>query len=297
LAGTRPVETELPVSWTRSTVGRARVLFTDRTGGVSGGCFASANLAEHVGDDPRLVAENRRRAMAALAGASEPECEHVGPGVWIGAAFRHGADVSVVDRATVERHRAGLRPDELPAVDALVTACPDAVLAMLGGDCAPVALVGDHAVAAAHVGWRGLQAGVVEAAVTALRAVSPGPIRALVGPTVGPCCYEFGSHDLDAVTERIGSHVRSSTRAGAPALDLPAGLRSELARTGVDPVDVMGVCTACSDRHFSYRRDGTTGRQAVLVRWAPAMAVSGEARATGSSSVGRGHGRRPGGEP
>ncbi len=250
----------------RSVVAGATVVFTDRSGGVSTGRFASANVSTQVGDDPDAVLENRRRALAALLGpdgcASPSAAERL---VWVGADQRHGNEVAVIDAAAAARHRNGLGHDELPAVDVLVTTCTDAVLVMLGADCAPIALVGDGAVAAVHVGWRGLTIGAVGAAVAALRSSSPGSVRALVGPTVGPCCYEFAVADLERVSERLGPHVWASTTAGTPALDLPAGIRTELARAGVEDVVELGVCTACSPRYFSYRREPTTGRQAVLV--------------------------------
>ncbi len=257
----------------RSVVAGATVLFTDRSGGVSEGWFASANLSTQVGDDPGAVAENRRRALAALdgrhaLGSAAGELRTV----WVGADQRHGNDVAVIDAAAVALHRGGLAHEALPAVDVLVTACPDAVLVMLGADCAPLALIGDRAVGAAHVGWRGLAVGAVGAAVAALRSISPGSIRALAGPTVGPCCYEFAVADLNRMSERLGPHVEASTTRGRPALDLPAGIRIELAKAGVDDVIELGVCTACSPRYFSYRRDRTTGRHAVLVRHDPPVA-------------------------
>jgi len=155
--------------------------------------------------------------------------------------------------------------------DAAVTAVSDAVLAVHTADCAPIALVADGgAVAVAHAGWRGLADGVVAATVDRLRAVAPGPVRAVVGPLIGPECYEFGARDLQHVVDRLGPEVAGTTASGTPALDLPTGVRRALERAGVDEIDFVGGCTACGDGSFSHRARGDQGRQAVLAWIGPA---------------------------
>ena len=149
--------------------------------------------------------------------------------------------------------------------DAAVTALTGAVLAVHTADCAPIALGADGGgVAVAHAGWRGLADGVVAAAVEQLEAVAPGPVRAVVGPLIGPECYAFGAEDLDRVAERLGRGVVSRTRAGTPALDLPAGVRVALSAAGVNEVTFVGGCTACGSDAFSHRARADEGRQAVL---------------------------------
>ncbi len=124
---------------------------------------------------------------------------------------------------------------------------------MLGGDCAPVALVAPHAVGVVHAGWPGLAGGVLPNAVAALAAPAPGGDRsaapaatvALIGPTIRACCYEFGTADLAAVEARVGTPLRRRTRDGRPALDLVGGLRHQLARgrrrAGARPRRVHGL--------------------------------------------------------
>jgi hypothetical protein len=90
-------------------------------------------------------------------------------------------------------------------------------------------------------------------------------VHAIVGACIRPCCYEFGPGDLATVSDRYGPTVAGRTTAGAPALDLAAGVREALARSGVDGVDDSGTCTACGGAHFSHRRHGRTGRQVMLV--------------------------------
>jgi copper oxidase (laccase) domain-containing protein len=118
----------------------------------------------------------------------------------------------------------------------------------------------------AHAGWRGLAAGVLEQTVATMRALGAGEIEAVLGPCIRPECYEFGSDDLEGVAARLGDGVRGRTTAGAPALDLPAGVALALRAAGVTGLADIGVCTACSPAQFSWRRDGDQARQA-LVLW------------------------------
>ena len=228
--------------------GSARVIFTDRHGGVSRAPYRSANLALHVGDDPAVVAENRRRVSERLALAP--------PARWMEVNQVHGREVVVVDDPDT-------RVDA--DADAIVTACRDLPLVIFTADCAPIALVGDGAVGAVHAGWGGLHAGVVERAVDALRSLAPGPVSAVLGPCIHPERYEFGADLLDRMVAHFGPAVASRTQQGTAAFDIPAAVRIALARAGVDDVDDVGVCTAASNDYFSYRRDGVTGRQAMLV--------------------------------
>jgi YfiH family protein len=151
------------------------------------------------------------------------------------------------------------------SADAAVTAVRGAVLAVHTADCGPIALVADGgAVAVAHAGWKGLASGVVAATVTRLGEVADGPVRAVVGSVIGPECYEFGAEDLERVVELLGPEVAGRTSAGAPALDLAAGIRVALERAGVSDVAFVGGCTACGPDLFSHRARVDTGRQAVL---------------------------------
>jgi polyphenol oxidase len=152
--------------------------------------------------------------------------------------------------------------------DAAVTATAGAALAIQTADCVPVALVADEGVVAAvHVGWRGLVAGVVEAAVGAVRREGGGRLRAVMGPSIHPCCYEFGAADLDRVAARYGDNVRATTRSGRPALDMPAAVGSALA--AIPDTEVLRAgsgCTGCgTPPMFSHRARGDTARQAMVV--------------------------------
>lgn len=168
----------------------------------------------------------------------------------------HGVEVVVVRRPG---EHAGAH------ADAVVTDVPGAVVAVQTADCAPVALLAPDAVGAVHAGWRGLVAGVLPAAVAALRTLSDGPVRAVLGPCIGTGCYEFGADALDDAVVALGAEVRGTTAAGRPALDLAAGVRASLRTVGVTDVVDVGVCTACSVDHFSHRARGDAGRQSLAV--------------------------------
>ena len=170
----------------------------------------------------------------------------------------HGARVVVVDASG---------PVEGAEGDALVTNQPDAVLAVLTADCAPVALASpEGVVGAVHAGWSGVVAGVVERAVGAMRELGATEVQAALGPCIRAECYEFGRPELDRVAGVLGPSVRAVTASGAPALDLPAAVRAALARAGADLVADEGVCTACDAAgHFSHRARREPERQAMLV--------------------------------
>jgi polyphenol oxidase len=229
-----------------ATVGPARVWFTDRRGGVSGAPFDSCNVCDHVGDDASAVTKNRAR-VAAAAGLPAPD-------QWCWMEQVHGTAVAIVD----------LPIDPPPVADALVTATRGLPLAVVTADCAPVVLASDDAVGVVHAGHRGLLAGVIATAVDALRAIGTGDVRAALGPCIRAPRYEFGARDLAPLVAVFGDDIAVHTEWGTPALDLAAAVRIALAREGVDQFTDSGVCTSRSPDHFSYRRDGATGRQATI---------------------------------
>jgi polyphenol oxidase len=150
--------------------------------------------------------------------------------------------------------------------DGLVTARDDVAIAVLTGDCAPVALASPEGVAGvAHAGWRGLYAGIIEATVEAMRALGATTVEALLGPCIHPECYAFGAEDLDRVADRFGESVRATDRDGHPALDIPAGVAIALQRCDATLAVDVGICTACGADHWSWRARQDTARQATVV--------------------------------
>ena len=222
-----------------------RALTTTRAGGVSRPPWNAFNLATHVGDTPQHVAANRAALRRRFDLPADP--------VWLQQV--HGARVVEAGAAA--------------EADAVWSRTPGQVCAVLTADCLPVLLcdrAGD-CVAAAHAGWRGLAAGVLEATVAALPA-DAADLMAWLGPAIGPDAFEVG----DEVREAF---VTADARAGAafrPAgdgrwlADLYGLARLRLAAAGVTRVFGGGLCTFTDrDRFYSYRRDGVTGRMASLI--------------------------------
>jgi YfiH family protein len=236
------------VELTRVSLGPARVWCSGREGGVSAAPYDACNVGHHVGDRPDDVAANRARVGRA-AGLGDPAG-------WVWIRQVHGTAVHVASEPT------GADP---PEADAAVTSTPGLPVAVLTADCAPVALACDDAVGVVHAGHRGLEHGVIEAAVAQLRAIGNGPVRAYLGPCIRRDRYEFGEADLARLVARLGPGVAGRTADGRPALDIPAAVRAALRHCAVDAFDDGGVCTASSAAYFSYRRDGVTGRQATIV--------------------------------
>jgi len=160
---------------------------------------------------------------------------------------------------------------ERPFADALVTDQPGLALAVHSGDCVPVGFVHpDGAVGAAHAGWKGLEAGVLESTVRRLKdlgSTNGAELEAVVGPHIRSDRYEFGERDLARLAARFGDKVISTTNSGTPALDLTAAIASELDRLGVTVAAWSHDCTARDeDRYWSHRARGEAGRIA-LVAW------------------------------
>jgi polyphenol oxidase len=220
--------------------GACTVAFSTRRGGVSEAPFDTLNLGRLTDDDPGRVVENRRRLCAELGTDHE--------------LLRHGRQVH---GAAVRRAAGTGQPG-----DGLWTDTPGEPLIVFTADCLPVAIArangGPPAVAALHVGWRGLLAGIVENGVAAL---GGGPLAAAIGPGIGPCCYEVGDEVAAPFRERYGDDVVRDRR-----LDLWSAAERALNAAGIEDVSRTDLCTSCNpDLFFSHRRDaGRTGRQGMI---------------------------------
>ncbi len=225
-----------------------RACATTRAGGVSAVPYATLNLGAHVGDEPRHVAENRRRLRAALCLPGEP--------LWLDQV--HGT--RVVDAAA--------QPPGCVA-DASFTRQRGVVCAVLTADCLPVLLcdVRGTVVAAVHAGWRGLLAGVIENTVQALQC--PGAeLLAWLGPAIGPDVFEVGAEVRAAfVAEDAGAAAAfRPSPAGRWLADIYQLARRRLARMQLSAVYGGDECSVSgATRFYSYRRDGVTGRMASLI--------------------------------
>jgi YfiH family protein len=229
--------------------GPYRVAFSTRRGGVSEGPFASLNLGVRTDDEPKRVVENRIRLCAAVEvdpdGATMAWQRH-------GAVVRRAQPRGIVTPGTVYDHCDGLWSDD-----------PGVGMVLLTADCLPIALVrldpDRPAAAILHAGWRGLLAGIAAGGVAALG----GPVAAVIGPGIGPCCYEVGEEVAVPFAETFGPDVVRNGR-----LDLWTSAERALRAAGATRVDRYDLCNACHPEFFfSHRRDsGRTGRQGVIAR-------------------------------
>ncbi len=228
---------------------------TTRSGGFSTDTYAGLNIATHVGDDLNTVIRNRQLLAARL-----PANSHI---QWLKQV--HGCEVVEASDCVEE-----------PCADASWASSGDVVCAVMTADCLPVLFCtkGGEAVAAAHAGWRGLAAGVLEATVAAMPA-APAGILAWLGPAIGPNAFEVGAE----VREQFLSQSPQGTRPGVSQCfmaatnkpgfylaDLYSLARIHLKAAGVGGVYGGDLCTFNDSRRFySFRRDGETGRMASVI--------------------------------
>ncbi len=235
----------------------ARALFTTRRGGVSVAPYDSLNLGDHVGDDPAAVAANRARLLEALR---DDGVERI---AWLNQV--HGSEVVDLDAWD----GAGV-----PRADAAVTRRAGLAACVLVADCLPVLLAAPGAVGAAHAGWRGLAAGVVDNCVRALcekAGCGPADVQAWLGPAIGPRAFEVGDEVREAfvVSDAQASRAFLRLRAGYWLADLFTLARQRLRAIGVSAIHADDICTVSNPHDcYSYRRDRVCGRQAGLV-WIP----------------------------
>ena len=225
---------------------RLRVFTTTRSGGVSRPPYESFNLGDHVGDDPAAVAENRRILAETIDGKAVHWLDQV-----------HGTRV-------VE---ASGTPGIPAQADGIWSRDRDIALAVLTADCLPVVMVDAEfeTVGLAHGGWRGLAGGILAETASAL----PGGVSiAWIGPGIGPASYEVGEDVVDVVRglevelDRIFRPIGTS---GKGMLDLFTLAALQLEALGLKEIYCERIDTFGSEKLYSYRRDGATGRMATVV--------------------------------
>ena len=265
-------------------------MVTTRHGGVSAGRYATLNLSFAVGDEAANVRENRRRAAAAL-GAD--------PADFVVAAQVHGNHAEVVSAA--DRGRGTLADgDAVGPADALVTATPGTVLAILVADCVPIILYDPaaHVLACVHAGWRGTVARTAQAAIAAMCSLGSRPedVIAGIGPSVAAGSYQVGQEVAAAARDAFGEEVTGAARDASgqqaqallrPALtsgpsgegargqwlfDLPAANRHVLRGAGVPEGQIHVTATSTGPDpglFFSHRAERPCGRFALAARLEP----------------------------
>ena len=243
----------LAPDWRIAEVG---ALMTTREGGVSGDPYRSMNVGTAVGDDAAAVHANRQM-LASACGARPVFLRQV-----------HGARVVRIGAADASSDAAP------PEADASVTTEPGIACTVLVADCLPVlfAAPSGRAVAAAHAGWRGLAAGVLDAALAAVceaASCSPADVSVWLGAGIGPRAFEVGAGVLEAMGDDPADANPARFRPGRPGrwlADLPGLARDRLGAAGTTRIHGGTWCTVESpSRFFSYRRDGVIGRMAAAV--------------------------------
>jgi polyphenol oxidase len=225
------------------TIPGGTVAFTTRRGGTSRGAWEDFNLGAECGDRVQDVLENRIR----LAGALRFEPERFRSSRQV-----HGGRLQVHREPIVEG--AFLAPEAgLEEADGHFTEVIDLPLVVTVADCAPVFISGPSGVALLHCGWRGLLTDLIGQA-----SMETGKGKAVIGPHIGPCCFEVGPEVRDLFGSEGGG------RSGY--LDIGSVIASRLKGAGVELVESVGRCTSCErEAFFSHRRDqGQTGRQAAV---------------------------------
>ena len=218
---------------------------TTRAGGVSLAPFDSLNLGDHVEDSPEAVLENRRRLTAAFA---------IQP-AWLRQV--HGVVVVEAD------------PGRIAEADGSWTGTPGIACTAMTADCLPALFCNKSGtrVAAAHAGWRGLAAGVLEAAADSLDA-APADVLVWLGPAIGPKAFEVGPEVREAFMQQHPQTAQAfvpSHNPGKFLADIYQLARLRLAARGITAVYGGGLCTVTDPRFFSYRRSPRTGRFASLI--------------------------------
>ena len=250
--------TASPVHLARGTPG----WFTGRDPADVAPVGGAGNLAHRRPHRPGDLAGARRRVAAATG---------TDPARWHLLQQVHGVEVAVVDQQVPVGA-------ELRGVDAAVTVVAERPLVVQAADCIPVLVSTGAAVGVAPAGRAGVLAGVLPATVAAMRSLDgEQPLRAAVGPAIGPCCYEVPAAMRDTAARRLGV-LAATTSWDTPALDLPAGARAQLEAEGVEVVSADARCTRCTPTLFSHRRDPDSGRQiGLIVRRDPAASDGPEA--------------------
>jgi YfiH family protein len=233
-----------------------KTMITNRHGGFSLPPFDGLNLGLHVGDDPATVQKNRDALKAVLP--NEP--------IWLNQV--HGTQVVDADE-----HGNGV-----PSADASVTSTPGRVLAIMTADCLPVLLASSDGkvVGAAHAGWRGLAAGVIEQTVALMRAKqsngekaqAQAEILAYLGPAISPHAFEVGSEVRDifmAQNPESAACFEQLQEKGKYLADIYGLACLRLNALGIEHIEGGGECTLQNPDYFSYRRDQETGRMGSFI--------------------------------
>lgn len=179
-------------------------------------------------------------------------------GEWNWLSQEHGAEIIWLDEHERTFGDAG---------DALGTSSSQKVLAITVADCLPLLLIEESGILSLlHLGWRGIDQGLLEKNIRLIKTKSQEPMGAVMGPCINACCYEFGQNDMNDLVEKYGPKIVSETLTGALSLDMKECVREILSTYDVEVKYDDPFCTNCDPRHWSFRSDGT-GKRQVMIAW------------------------------
>jgi len=151
--------------------------------------------------------------------------------------------------------------------DALATISSQKVIAITVADCLPLLLIEQSGILSLmHLGWRGIEGGLLEKTLQFIRSKSSEPITAILGPCIDTCCYEFGQNELRILVEKYGEKIVGRTNKGSIAFDMRACVKEILKSSNVEIKYEEDSCTKCDSRYWSFRADGT-GKRQVMIAW------------------------------
>ena len=238
--------------------GLTHAIFT-RRGGASQAPYHSLNLGSTVGDEAEAVKKNFEQACQA---------GNITPDQTVSCYLVHGTRILTIDKTN--------RQQVMGQADGLITSEPGIYLFMRFADCTPLIFYDPirGAVGVSHAGWRGTMQNIADATVTAMArqlGCQPQNIIAVIGPAIGPCCYEVGPEVMTAGAKNLADSatlfIRRNGRANHAHFDMWAANRRQLAASGVEQIIQSKICTACrTDEFFSHRAEkGRTGRFGVII--------------------------------
>jgi len=192
------------------------------------------------------------------AGALRENQSKLHSGEWNWLSQEHGTEIVWLD----ENERAfGDKGD------ALGTSSSQKVIAITVADCLPLLLIEEGGILTLlHLGWRGIEQGLLEKAIQLIKTKSDEPMSAVLGPCINSCCYEFGQNEMDDLVEKYGPKIIGETLTGALSLNIKECVREILKSCHVEVKYDDAFCTNCDPRHWSFRAEGTDKRQ-VMIAW------------------------------
>ncbi len=236
------------------TRGNVEIVFSNRHGGCSSAPYNSLNLGNHVNDDRADVIRNRELLYKQIC-----ETKTIAPvNNWIFLDQVHKNKIISIGNSF------NYDNENPPQADASVTQLTNQPLVCMTADCGPLVIYSDKSIGVVHASWRTINAEIIESTLEELKYIDPkGKFNAILGPCIHQQHYEFDKDLLDEIAHKQGPHVKGETSDSKPAYDLVGAINHILAEQGIISEN-LDIDTFASTDYFSYRREGITGRQAVI---------------------------------